>query len=219
MKKRGTDMGAAGARYEVAVVGVTALGFVPAANVVGTSGYYDFTGLTEVTSYQPKVRSVDRSGLRSEWVSVNTTTTNAAPPVPGAFTTITNSTTAPQVTGTWTKYAGTIPDFSYYEVQLTNSAQTVVLATTNTTALTWAAPETTFGTAVLMRVRTVDVTGGAGGVSGWTVSAVVTTKAAVTVTPTSTGGSPNDQMTITWPAVTGLDNFSGYEVVLYRAGR
>jgi hypothetical protein len=213
------DPGAAGARYEVALTGTTPLGLVPAGNVVGTSGFYDFTSLVEVTAYQPKVRSVDRSGLRSDWVSVNASTTNAIPPVPGAISITTNSTTAPQVTGTWTKYAGTIPDFSYYEVQLINASD-VVLATTNTTALTWTAPETSFGIAVRMRVRTVDVTGGAGGVSAYVTSAAVTTKsvASVTVTPTSTGGNPNDQMTITWTTVTGLDFFSGYEVILYRAG-
>jgi hypothetical protein len=212
------DPGAAGVRYEVAIVGVTPIP-VPAANVVGTSGFFDFTGLIEVTAYQPKVRSVDRSGLRSDWVTVNVSTTNAIPPVPGAITITANSTTAPQVTGTWTKYAGTIPDFSYYEVQLINASD-VVLASTTTTALAWTAPETSFGIAVRMRVRTVDVTGGVGGTSAFVTSAAVTTKsvASVTVTPTSSGGNPNDLYNISWPAVTGLDNFSGYEVVLYRAG-
>lgn len=202
------DPGASDARYEVAAVGSTVVGFAS-----GINEYYDFTGLTEVTSYQPKVRSVDRGGLRSAWAATTATTTNAAPPAPGAFTGApTASTTAPTVSGTWTTYSPPIPDFAHYEVQLCRASDNVVLSSTTTTSVTWTSPEVAFGTSVFMRVRTVD-TGGL--TSAWVSSTFASTRADELIVPTISGGTPNDTITATWALPIGLDNFSGFELTLF----
>lgn len=201
------DEGGSGARYEVALVGTTPIGFA-----AGTDTHYDFTGLSEVTSYIPKVRAVDRGGLRSEWLTANVSTGNDNPPPPGSIGTLDASTTAPKVSATWTAHS-TIADFSHYEVQLIRDDNSAVLHSTTTTGLAWTSPETAFGTDVRVRVRTVDSGGLA---SDWVTSDAETTKADVVVSPASSGGTPNDSFTVTWSTVTGLDNFSGYVVQLWR---
>jgi hypothetical protein len=202
------DPGDPDARYEVAIFGTTVLDFA-----LGTNTFFDFTGLTEVTAYQPKVRAVDRGGLRSAWLTTSATTLNAAPPAPGAFTgTPTADTGSPRVTATWAAYSPAIPDFLHYEVQLRRDSDNAVLATVTTTNLSWTTPETTFGTAVHVRVRTVD-TGAL--TSAWVQSATVSTRADELIAPTITGGTPDDTITATWTAPVGLANFSGYELHLF----
>lgn len=204
------DPGDAGARYEVAIVGTTVVGFAS-----GTNTFFDFTGLTEVTPYQPKVRSVDRGGLRSAWLTASATTANAAPSAPGAFTgTPTASTSAPTVSAEWSVHTPAIPDFQHYEVQLCRASDNAVLASATTTALSWTSPETAFGTSVYVRVRTVD-TGDL--TSAWVNSASVTTRADELIVPTVTGGTPGDTITATWAAPVGLSGFSGYALQLYAA--
>ncbi len=206
-----TDPGAAGARYEVALTGTTSLGFV-----TGTNLFYDFTGLTEVTAYQPKVRSVDASGLTSSgWLTLNVSTTNVGPPAPAAAATPTPLTGSPKLSTSWSAHTPTAADFNYYEVQVVLNGTSTVAASTTTTALAWTTPELQFGTSYQLRVRSVDnslVT------SAWVTTAAATTRVSSTVFPTASGGSPNDDFNISWPGVSGLDNFSGYEVQLYAWG-
>jgi hypothetical protein len=204
------DEGAPGARYEVRL---DTGAWLP---VSGTSTFYEFTGLTETILYTMSVRAIDRSALQSPVASVTHTHPNAAPPAPGSAS-LSASTTQPSVTATWTAYAGTIPDFKHYEVRLMNvSTGTQIGTSVITTAppLTRTFAEVAWGTLVRVDVRTVDI---GNLTSAWVPSSNVTTKANPVAALTNSGGSPDDTYTASWSQVTGLDNFSGYEVRLFNS--
>ena len=126
------DPAAGGARYEMFLNGIS-VGFA-----VSTNTFFDYTNLTERTSYTLGVRAKDAAGLVSPIASttVGATTDNAAPPPPKSAAS--SGVTHNQATLTWAAGdpiianghpAGGITDFLRYRVY---SNDVEVAQTTNT---------------------------------------------------------------------------------------
>lgn len=138
---------------------------------------YNFTGLTENTTYTFAVRSVDTGGLKSTDASISVTTNNGNPPnVSGFATTLQNYN---QIKCDWSAVSG-ISDLSSYELKLYLTSGMSLQQTVSTTNLTYTFTGLSYTTGYTVEIRAVD----AGGLKSVTAASdAETTDASPDTTP------------------------------------